>query len=74
MTSQEYISLETRTPLMKQSTANLVTLEGASLTDANVTLRIPATELQLKTSNLHIFLVRRGYIALDAAAERYDAI
>lgn len=59
---------------MKLSTSSFVTLEAASMTEANVTLRIPASQRQSKTSNLHISLVRRGYIALDAAAERYDAI
>jgi hypothetical protein len=44
------------------------------MTEANMTLRIPASERQLKTSNLHIFLVRQGYISDDAAAaERDDA-
>jgi hypothetical protein len=39
-----------------------------------VTLRIPGPERRLKTSDLHIFPGRRGYIALDAAAtEPYDA-
>jgi hypothetical protein len=75
MASQEYISLETRKPLMKLPGHGLSTLRTVKMTQANVTLRIPAPERLWKTSDLHISLVRRGYISDDAAAtERYDAI
>jgi hypothetical protein len=46
---------------------------SASL-QGDVTMPIPGPERLLKTSDLHISLVRRGYIAVDAAAtEPYDA-
>jgi hypothetical protein len=75
MASPEYISLETRKPLMKLPIRGFDTLRIAGTTEANVTLPIPAPKRPLKTSDLHIFLVRRGYISDDAnTAERHDAI
>ena len=74
MASLEYISLETRTPLMKLWLLNFGSAAVLTESTRNMTLRIPAPERLLKTSDLHISLVRRGYIAVDAAAtERYDA-
>jgi hypothetical protein len=75
MASQEYISLETGKPLMKLRVPGLGRLDAAAMTGANVTLRIPASQRRLKTSNVHIPRVRHSYISDDAAAtERDDAI
>jgi hypothetical protein len=72
MTSQEYISLETGKPLMKLRVPSFGTLDAATMTWTNVTLRIPAPQRQLKTSNVHISRVRHSYISDDAAAPEHD--
>jgi hypothetical protein len=72
MASQEYISLETGKPLMKLRVFGFGTSDAVAITEANVTLRIPASQRQLKTSNVHISRLRRGYISDHAAATEHD--
>jgi hypothetical protein len=60
---------------MKLPISRLGASGPAGYDGGNVTLRIPASEWQLKTSNLHISLARHGYISDDATAtERDDTI
>jgi hypothetical protein len=74
MASLEYISLETTESLMKHRLFSFELAPAPTTLRGNVTLRIPGAERRLKTSDLHISLVRHGYIAVDAtAAEPYDA-
>jgi hypothetical protein len=74
MASLEYIGLETTTSLMKLELLRYGSAAGPGTPRGDVAMPIPGSERLLKTSDLHISLVRRGYIAVDAAAtEPYDA-
>jgi hypothetical protein len=58
---------------MKLGLLSFGSAAGIGYSSGNVTMPIPAPERLLKTSDLHISLVRHSYIAVDAtAAEPYD--